>query len=68
MKIINIASTNEIPGEYIGYVCEPSAQSAVIRHKVETGQNADMVYRRLHGKLKFTTFYIMTGKDSKRSK
>ena len=63
MKIINIASTNEILdfGEYIGYMCEPSAQSAIIRHKVETGQDADRVYKRVHSKRKFTTFYIMKG-------
>ena len=68
MTVIDITSTNEILdfGEYIGYVCEPSAQSAIIRHKVETGQDADMVYKRVHSKQKFTTFYILKRKGSKK--
>lgn len=58
MKVIDVVSTNEIKGEVIGYVCEPSPESAAAQHEQRTGVKPEVVYRRVHDKMKFTTYYI----------
>ena len=66
MVVIDVISTSEINGEVIGYVCEPSPESAAAQHEQQTGVKPKVVYRRVHGKQKFTTFYILKRKGSKK--
>ena len=33
MVVIDVISTSEINGEVIGYVCEPSPESAAVQHE-----------------------------------
>lgn len=59
ITVIDVTSITQVPKTFIGYVCEPSPESAAAKHFERTGQKPDRVYRRVNS-MGFTTLYIET--------
>lgn len=57
MQIINIRSCHELDFEYVGYVCQPSAEAAALEFKAQYGVMPDVAYKRISNQ-GFTTIYF----------